>query len=904
MRTPIVASNEVGTKFMGFLAAGLFLLNAQTQIQSATVTPDFVWHHPTTLNNAIWIMNNSTMTASSMLWPDPPTDPNPDWLIMATGDFNADGQTDIVWQHNATEEISVWLMDRQIMKSTASFNPSLAGQAGWRIVGVADFNLDNKPDLLWQHTAGPSPTGMVAIWYMDGTEMTCSTLTNPSTPTPSDWRILGTADFNADNKPDLLWQAPDGTVAIWYMNGATMTGSTLTTPSNPGEGWRIVDAADFDLDLKPDIVWQHTGGSNPSGMVALWYMNGATMTSSTVTTPSTPTPSTYRMAAVGDFSLITDSDNDGLPDAWENQFFGSLTWNRTHDPDNDALTNEKEYQAGLNPNSTDSDGDGIGDLLEYELSFNVIVNSRPQDCETDENGRATEQNSQFESSCAVLNGRVIVAFVDSNQILGPAPRSGGVYAFGSSGLLPNRTPRFVAYSILDPGASLFKDKGNPPVSTLGTPGDTSDDGDAGDPVLAVDKASSFVYMVGTSMRRTAGYKGIPLWKSTDGGVTFGDPITVRSEIIESDKPWIAVDNAAGTGQHDVYITFSGTVSPQKIWLAVSTDGEGATWNTLQQIQGGDANILPHAAIPVVASDHAVYVFWIERETVATNTYRNHLKVCKVTNRGQTVGPINPIRTLVTTHENLGDLELKRSNTAQSSDTFRVSPLPVPAVNPSTSKANHLYVAYADKPQNGDPNDRADVFFLRSTNGGTNWDGGTSGASEPTRLSTGQINDQWMPVLAVKDDGTKLFVAWYDRRNDSNNSLIDVYGRWATIAADGTVAFGTEFKITTTSFPPVFGGTLPDNTNVGHYDPVYPPFNVNLHWWYPEWPEDNLEQFRTLPTWSRHVGEYNGAWVDGAYVYFSWTDYRLTHLSSYCQGSPSECTRNQSDIRFIRLTWPQ
>ncbi len=34
----------------------------------------------------------------------------------------------------------------------------------------------------------------------------------------------------------------------------------------------------------------------------------------------------------------------------------------------------------------------------------------------------------------------------------------------------------------------------------------------------------------------------------------------------------------------------------------------------------------------------------------------------------------------------------------------------------------------------------------------------------------------MPVLAVKPDGTQLFMAWYDRRNDANNSLIEVYGR--------------------------------------------------------------------------------------------------------------------------------
>jgi len=46
--------------------------------------------------------------------------------------------------------------------------------------------------------------------------------------------------------------------------------------------------------------------------------------------------------------------------------------------------------------------------------------------------------------------------------------------------------------------------------------------------------------------------------------------------------------------------------------------------------------------------------------------------------------------------------------------------------------------------------------------------------------------RWQPVITVKTDGTKLFLAWYDRRNDPNNSLIDVYGRWASIATDGSV----------------------------------------------------------------------------------------------------------------------
>lgn len=156
------------------------------------------------------------------------------------------------------------------------------------------------------------------------------------------------------------------------------------------------------------------------------------------------------------------------------------------------------------------------------------------------------------------------------------------------------------------------------------------------------------------------------------------------------------------------------------------------------------------------------------------------------------------------------------------------------------------------------------------------------------------NDQWMPVLAVKPDGTKLFVAWYDRRNDTANSLIDVYGRLATIGADGSVTLGDEFRITTASFSPAFAGTLADNSIEGHYDPVYPPGGVNLHWWYTNWPPD-LE-ITTTPEVSGHVGEYNGAWAEGPYVYISWADNRLSALGT-------RFGRNQGDIRFIRVTWP-
>lgn len=45
-----------------------------------------------------------------------------------------------------------------------------------------------------------------------------------------------------------------------------------------------------------------------------------------------------------------DSDGDGLPDWWSEQFFGGLDVDPYADPDNDGWTNLQEYQNGTNPN--------------------------------------------------------------------------------------------------------------------------------------------------------------------------------------------------------------------------------------------------------------------------------------------------------------------------------------------------------------------------------------------------------------------------------------------------------------------------------------------------------------------------------------------------------------------------
>ena len=91
---------------------------------------------------------------------------------------------------------------------------------------------------LWQNT-----NGAVAIWEMDGTSVTGGTVVaNPG----ANWKAVGTGDFNDDGHSDILLQNTSGAVAIWDMNGTSMTSGAAV--SNPGPNWKAVGTGDFNDD--------------------------------------------------------------------------------------------------------------------------------------------------------------------------------------------------------------------------------------------------------------------------------------------------------------------------------------------------------------------------------------------------------------------------------------------------------------------------------------------------------------------------------------------------------------------------------------------------------------------------------------------------------------------------------
>jgi hypothetical protein len=192
---------------------------------------DFFW-----LNNdgraAVWFMSGTNIQTSATItnWPGS----NSPWKFVGSGNFNSDSSVDLLWQ-NGNGRLAVWLMNGTNFASVSFLNNGEPSAAGWRAVGVRDFNADGKADVVFQHTYG-----RIAVWTMNGTNFTSSAgvLNLPSDF--ANWRVKAVGDINSDGKPDLACQHLDGRLSIWSLNGMSFTGSTVVPNAPALPDWQII----------------------------------------------------------------------------------------------------------------------------------------------------------------------------------------------------------------------------------------------------------------------------------------------------------------------------------------------------------------------------------------------------------------------------------------------------------------------------------------------------------------------------------------------------------------------------------------------------------------------------------------------------------------------------------------
>lgn len=307
---------------------------------------------------------------------------------------------------------------------------------------------------------------------------------------------------------------------------------------------------------------------------------------------------------------------------------------------------------------------------------------------------------------------------------------------------------------------------------------------ASDPALGFGTwGDVFIGMVSFDLGRGGQALGgaIQVARSTDGGRTFGTPVTVEvstSDGIQEDKPYLVVDtNSASPFANSIYVTWTrfhfdalDNYLESPIFFSASRDG-GQTWSAPKEISGSNPTActftgtrLPfdngrckedQFSSPVVAADGTIFVAFENEQAVNDGEFRDQYLLVKSTDGGETWSA--PVRASDIIHDGADDYPINIvGRQTLSNSQFRVNSagnLAVDAMNGT------LVVVWSDNRNGTAASTNTDILFVRSTDGGTTW-------SAPAMVS--RVNDQFYPWSAFAPDGT-LNISFYDRSYDPANS---------------------------------------------------------------------------------------------------------------------------------------
>jgi hypothetical protein len=258
-----------------------------------------VWHNPTTGDLQVWDLSRSHLVTavSSILGKTCGASDgcSKAWRAVAIGDFDRNGEPDILWHNATTGEVQEWLLNSaRFVTGVQSLSRKCGASNGcsknMRIIGTFDVNRDGIPDVFWHNAT----TGAVQIWVLNQAGTVTAVDTVSSSCGSSDgcstiWKAIGIGDVDQDGFGDLVWQnMVTGELSAWLLNDYGHFLGTLPLSAHCGNTSdcpvtsEFFGFGEFNADRISDLLWHDTN----AGELFSWDMDNRGVRGQSVVIPS------------------------------------------------------------------------------------------------------------------------------------------------------------------------------------------------------------------------------------------------------------------------------------------------------------------------------------------------------------------------------------------------------------------------------------------------------------------------------------------------------------------------------------------------------------------------------------------------------------------------------------------
>ena len=230
---------------------------------------DKLWRNSNDGQLWLWSMNGNAIAASARVtFNGTPVDMPTNWTLMASGDFDNNGSTELLWREVNSGQLWLWSMNGAAIATSVRatyLGAPVDMPPEWVLIASGDFQRNGTTGLVWRH----SVTNQVYIWLMNGAAIVTSVALPTRTP---DWSVIGVGDLDGALGVDIIWRnAATNEVRAWMMNGSAIAADTQIVASQPAQ-WTWLGVGDLDSDGKADLVWRDSF----TGQTETWKMNRAT----------------------------------------------------------------------------------------------------------------------------------------------------------------------------------------------------------------------------------------------------------------------------------------------------------------------------------------------------------------------------------------------------------------------------------------------------------------------------------------------------------------------------------------------------------------------------------------------------------------------------------------------------